>query len=84
MKSLNIFGNTFLYTPYEDGTTFFLKSLGSIKELMNRVSLFSSFSGFKPQLSKCEVAGIELLKGVKVAVSRIKYIDLAKDARNTR
>ena len=80
IKSLKILGNTFLYTAYADDTTFFLKNLGSIKELLNTISLFSSFSGLKPNLSKCEVAGIGLLKGVKVAVSEIKCIELTKDA----
>ena len=80
IKSLKILGNTFLYTAYADDTTFFLKNLGSIKELLNTISLFSSFSGLKPNLSKCKVAGIGLLKGVKVAVCGIKCIDLTKDA----
>ena len=53
--------------------------LGSIKELLNTISLFSSISGLKPNVSQCEVAGIGLLKGVKVAVCGIKFIDLTKD-----
>ena len=53
--------------------------MGSIKELLNTISLFSSFSGLKPNLSKCEVVGIGLLKGVKVAVCGIKCIDSTKD-----
>ena len=51
----------------------------SIKQLLNTISLFSSFSGLKPNLSKRKVAGIRLLKGVKVAVCEIKCIDLTKD-----
>ena len=78
--SLKILGNTFLYTVYTDDTRFFFKNLGSIKELLHTVSLFLSFSGLKPNLSKCEVAGIGLLKGVKVAVCGIKCADLTKDA----
>ena len=53
--------------------------MGSIKELLNTISLFSSISGLKPNVSQCEVAGIGLLKGVKVAVCGIKFIDLTKD-----
>ena len=79
-KSVKVLGNTFLYTGYADDTTFFLKNLGSLKELLNIISLFSSFSGLKPNLSKYKVAGIGLLKGVKVAVCGIKCIDLTKDA----
>ena len=50
IKSLNILGNTFLYIAYTDDTTFFLKDLGSVKELLNTISLFSLFSGLKPNL----------------------------------
>ena len=57
--------------------------MGSIKELLNTISLFSSISGLKPNVSQCEVAGIGLLKGVKVAVCGIKFIDLTKDVIKT-
>ena len=43
IKSLQVLGNTFLYTAYADDTTFFLKNLGSIKEWLNIISLFSLF-----------------------------------------
>ena len=33
IKNIKILGNTFLYISYADGTTFFLKKFGSIKEL---------------------------------------------------
>ena len=46
----------------------------------NTISLFSSFSGLKRNLSKCEVARIGLLNGVKVAVRGMKCIDLSNDA----
>ena len=80
MKSLNIFGNTFLYTAYADDKTFFLKKIGSIKKLLDTISLFSSFSSLKTNLSKCKVPGIGILKGVKLPVYGIKCINLTKDA----
>ena len=46
--------------------TFFLKNLGSIIKPLYTIPLFLLFSGLQPNLSKCEVAGIRLLKGVKV------------------
>ena len=52
----------------------------SIKELLNTMNCFSSFMGLKPNLSKCEVAEIGVLKGVKVAICRIKCVDLTKEA----
>ena len=66
-KNIRIFGNTFLYTAYADDKTFFLKDKNSIKELLNTVNYFSTFTGLKPNLCKCEVTGVGPLKGVKVA-----------------
>ena len=54
--------------------------MGSTKELLHTIYLFSLFLCLKPNLSNCEVAGIGLLKGVTVAARRIKSIDLTKDA----
>ena len=65
IKSLNILGNSFPYTAYADDVTFFLKNVGSISKLLNTISIFSTFSGLNVSLSKCEVARIGLLKGVK-------------------
>ena len=67
--------NTFLYTAYAGGTTFLFKNLGSIKKLLNTRALFSSSSGLKPNLSKCEVVGIGKLKEAKVAICGINCID---------
>ena len=41
---------------------------------------FSYFSGLKPNLTKSEIAGIEFLKGVQVAVCGMHCIDLNNDA----
>ena len=58
----------------------FLKDKNSIKELLNTINYFSSFMVLKLNLSKCEVARIGALKGVKVAICGIKCIDLTKEA----
>ena len=50
-----------------------------IKNLFNVVDTFSGFSGLKPNLSKCEIAGIGALKGVKKAICGIKCIDLTNE-----
>ena len=47
---------------------FFLKDVTSRKEMVNSFHIFPRFSGLRPTLSKIETAGIEVLKGVKVAV----------------
>ena len=46
----------------------FLNDEKSIRELMKTFKLFSKISGLKPNILKCEVAGISSLKGVKIAV----------------
>ena len=55
---------------------FFLKDKESLIEVMKTFDIFSSFSGLKLNKSKCEVAGIGALKGVKIALSGTKCIDL--------
>ena len=44
--------------------------------------IFSSFSGLKPNKSKCEVAGIGALKGVKMALCGMKCNDLRLNTVN--
>ena len=71
IHGINIFNHGFLYTAYADDTTFFLKDLDSIKnvlEMLNHV------------LSKCEIAGIGLLKDEKVAPCELKSLDLTKES----
>ena len=63
-KGITIFENTFLYIAYADDSTLFLKDKISIKELLNRINHFLSFTDLKPDLSKCEVAGISAMKEV--------------------
>ena len=58
---------------------FFLKDVNSIQEMVNSFHIFSRFSGLRPNLSKCETAGIGILKGVKVAVCGIQCVDLVLD-----
>ena len=72
IKGIKMFENTFLYTAYADDSTFSWKDKNSIKELLNTINYFSSLTGLKPYLSKCELAGTGVLKRVKVAICRIK------------
>ena len=79
VKGINIFKHTYLYSAYADDTTFFLRDKRSIKELLNTFATFSKYSGLKPNHEKCEIAGIGVLKSVKVAVCGMKCIDLCND-----
>ena len=76
INGLNIFDKTFLYTAYADESTFFLKDTKSVIELMNIFDTSSKFSGLKPNKSKCEMAGIGVLKGVQVVLCAMRYIDI--------
>ena len=41
---------------------------------------FSRFSGLKPNIAKCEIAGLVPLKGVLEAVCGLKTVDVTSDA----
>ena len=79
IKGLNIFDHCFLYSTYADYTIFFLKDVNSIKEMINSFHIFSRFSGLRQSLSKCEIAGIGVLKRVKVGVCGIQCVDLVSN-----
>ena len=79
IKGIKIFEKEFLYTAYADDTTFFLQNKNSVKILLETFHAFSLFSGLKPNKSKCEIAGIGLLKGVNVALCGMECVDLKKD-----
>ena len=80
INGLNIFEKTFLYTAYADDTTFFLKDEKSVIELMKTFDIFSIFSGFKTNKSKCEIADSSALKGLKLALCGMECIDLMFNA----
>ena len=42
--------------------------------------MFSSFSGLKSNISKCEICGLGRLKGVEMAVCSMQSVDLTSDA----
>ena len=47
--------------------------------MVNRFHIFSRFSGLRANLSKFEIAGIGVLKGVKVAVCGLQCAELVLD-----
>ena len=69
----------FLYTAYADDSTFFLRDILSVKELIKSFNQFYHFSGFKANIGKCEIAGIDSLKGVTEAVCCLKPVHLSND-----
>ena len=79
VKGLELFNDTFLYTTYADDTTFFLKNKGSVLEVMNTFQMFTEYSGLRLNTTKCEIAGLGVLKGVKAALCGMVCIDLTKE-----
>ena len=77
---MNIFNSDFLYRTYADDTTFFLQNENSATEVLNNFDIMFQFSGLKINKSKCEVAGIEVMKGVKVALCSAECVNLLTNA----
>ena len=48
--TINKFNHVFLYTAHADGTTFFLKYLGSIKNVIEMLNHFDMVSGLRSKL----------------------------------
>ena len=69
----------FLYSAYADNTTFFVGDLDSAFEIFNVFDTFSIYSGLKPNMKKCEIAGVGSLKGVSVVLCEVISIDLAQE-----
>ena len=79
IKGIEIFEHCFLYTAYADDTIFFLKDAQSIENLVEIFNTFSLFSGLKPNLTKCKIAGIGALKEVQVTVFGMRSIDICNE-----
>ena len=62
-----------------DDTTFFLEDISSIKVVLKDLRCFSSFSRLRPNFTKCEIAEIDVLTSVNVALCGMKYLDLTKE-----
>ena len=76
IEGFEIFQKKFVYTADADDTTFFLKNTEYIINLLGIFKHFSQFSGLKPNKSKCGIAGIGVLKGVKVVLCGMRCINL--------
>ena len=80
IHGINIFNHDFLYTAYADDTTFSLKDLDSVKNVLEMLNQFFMVSGLPPNFNKCEIAGIGSLKDAKVALCGLKSLDLTKES----
>ena len=58
----------------------FFKDEQCIKNLVEIFNIFSFFSRLRPNLKKCEIAGIGVLKGVQMVICGMSCIDLFSEA----
>ena len=79
IEGFEIFQKKVIYTAYADDTTFFLKNTESVLNLLEIFKHFSQFSSLKPNKSKSEIAGIGVLKGVKVTLFGMRCVNLHED-----
>ena len=84
IKNINIFNNIFFCSAYADDTTFFLSDEDSVIEVMNAFEKFSLVSGSKSNETKCEIAGIGVLKGVSLVPCGMDYGLNQKNKKNFR
>ena len=76
IRGIELYTHLFLFIAYVDDSTFFLKDISSVK----MSSKFSWFSELKPNITKCEIAGLVSLKGVLETVCGLNTVDLTNDA----
>ena len=79
IKGLNIFKNEIKFTACADGTTLFLRDLNSFFKLRSLFQIFESWSSLKLNLSKSELCGIGVKKGVDLAFCGCKVVNLDKE-----
>ena len=72
----NIFYLEFLYTTYTDDTTFFVKDLNSVDEIVSNLKLYSNVCGLYPNIEKCEIEINTVLKNVNLAFCVMKSVNL--------
>ena len=74
LHALKMFDHEYLYTAYVDDTTFFLQDISSIKVVLKDFNSLSGFSGLRLNFTKCEIAGIGVLKSFNVALCGMKCL----------
>ena len=79
IHQLITFEHNFLYPAYVEYTTFFIKNQADVIDILKAFGNFSKVSGLKPNKSKCEIARIGALKGVRVALYGMYCINLNKE-----
>ena len=79
VKPLRIFNHDFYYSAYADDTTFFVADIAFIRVINTMFNTYFKYSGLKPNISNCEIAGIGSFKGSKISVEGMRCVDLKKE-----
>ena len=79
IEGMAIFDCSSLYSAYADDTTFFLKYIISIENMVDTFDFFALFR-IKTKFKKSEIAGVGVLKGIQVVVCGMRCIDLNNDS----
>ena len=79
VEGLDLCDYSFLYSAHADDTTFFLKNVKSVRELLDMIDYFSNYSRLYSNISKCETFNVGTLKGVHMAACVLKSVDLISD-----
>ena len=66
-------------TAYAVDSSFFLRDIPSVKELINSFGQFYHFLGLKANIEKCEIAAIGSVKRVTEGVCGLKCVDLSDE-----
>ena len=56
-----------------------MKNINSATEIIETFGCFSHFSGLEINKTKCKIAGIGVLKGVKLALCGIECVNFSND-----
>ena len=65
VNGIDLYDYSFLFTAYADDSTFFLKGIASVRILVDTFKVFSCIPGLKPNINKCEISGLGILKGAQ-------------------
>ena len=79
IQGVQCFSHTFLHSACANDTTFFIRNEKSATEVIKTFDKFSLFSELKINNATCEIAGIGVKKGFKMALCGMDCIDLTKD-----
>ena len=79
INGIDLYDYSFLFTAYGDDWTFFLQDIASVRIIVDTFKVFSCIYGLKPNINKCEIAGLRILKWAQKAVCDLQNIDLTND-----